>query len=969
MERRKRHPVASPFPRRSRGAAVAGILAAGGAFAGLVGPLPDPTPEQLLLLAVASAITGTLTFVALAQAQNVPSRTGRRSSAHPHDVLLSFMAVDRAWAEWVQEALEKANLRVCLQRWDFWPGQNLTTRAEEALRQADVVIVIASRAFAAASYAGITWTRAIAPQRSGRDRLLVLQVHPIDRARLDQDPELDIAGLSPDAVADGLLALLAQHGVGSVEPPASESTPGTSIRFPAWGPETWNLPARNPHFTGRDELLDELRQALLQPSSNPMVQGRALHGLGGVGKTQIAVEYAHRYASSYDLAWWIPAEQDASIANALRGLAGQLGVREDAEQDEMLVALWEGLRRTGCWLLVFDNAEDARELERSWPRSGTGHVLVTSRNPAMGGLVPTILVPPLSPDEATAFLQKRTGSEDVVSATGVAEDLGYLPLALEQAGAYVEEMRTSLPEYRERLKERASEHRDRLEERTPDVFAVGQPSYYEQTVRTTWSMAQERAEAEAPAALDLLTLCSFLAPEDIPRDLGLEHAEQLPPRAQRELGTALGHDLAVRALSRFSLIDADADAVSVHRLVQTIVRDSLDPEQERMWAEVAVRVLHAAIPERRDSSTWPRRARLLPHVVAATERAQALGVAADETGFLLQWTGEYEHERGQFLEAKEHLEEALALRRRTHHERHINVAATLNSLARLEYHLAHLERARAYTEDALAIRRDLLGEDDPQVADSLSHLGRVLRELGDFPNARKVAHESLDIRLRLKVQDHAKVADCRHLLGVIMWRQGDLTGARHQHQQALDLRETHCGQDSVEAAASLKHLGLVHREVGAATGRRAELEVARTLFERALTIFEGTYGSDHVDTADLQSNLGGILRRMGELRPARSLLEKAIATREATVGRDHPDVGGSLVELGGVLRGLGDRHSAKAVLERALGIYERTYGPKHPYVAEALEALGPVVRDLGDTASADALAARARQVREGRAAG
>lgn len=947
MEGRRRHLLRSWTRRLAP--ATAGLAAGVAMFVGAAPTIGDP-----VLLAVASVSSGAATFIGLAigaaQQANPPSQAGRRRSSRPHDVFLSYMAEDRGWAEWTQEALKQAGLRICVQRWDFRPDQDLAARAEDALREAELVVVIASKDFVALAHAGATWTGAVMRRRKGRDRLLVLQVQPLELDRLEPEPDLDIGGLSPDEVAGRLVALLAQHGVEPVEPTAGKPQTGTPARFPPWGPTISNLPARNPNFTGRAELIERLRLTLVQGSSAAVVQGQAIHGLGGIGKSQIALEYSHCYASSYDLAWWVPAEQDASIANALGGLARTLGVREDAEQDEMLVALWDRLRRSGNWLLVFDNAESTPGLERYWPSSGVGHVLVTSRNPAMRGLAPTIAIPELSAGEAAAFLQKRTGTDDVATATLLAEDLGFLPLALEQAAAYLEETKISMALYRERFRERGS-----------DVFAVGQPHAYKQTVATTWSMNLEQAKVDAPAALDLLTLCSFLAPEDIPRGLAPDHANRLPLQARLDLGDSMGHDVAVRALSRFSLIAADGETLSLHRLVQLVVRESLDPEHERTWAHVAVCVLRDAFPRERDSGTWRVRARLLPHVVTATDTAQVLGVAAEETGVLLQAAAEYLHERGQLLDAQKRFEAALAIRSGKHGERSIQVAETEHSLGRLAYHLADLTSARQHTERALALRRELLGDNHPQLADSLTHHGSVLRELTEFPEARANTEEALRIRKFLHGPDHPKVAECLHLLGIISWRQRDLPRADKEHQQARAIRETHCGADSVDVAGSLKHLGLVHTDMAA--GDPAELRVAQDFFERALVIFADAYGADHPDTADLQSNLGGVLGQLGELPRARSLLEQAIATRESTVGRDHPDVAGSLTKLGSVLCELGEKASAREVLERALGIFESRYDAGHHYVADAVEALAPVVRDLGDVESADALARRGQDIR------
>jgi hypothetical protein len=200
-----------------------------------------------------------------------------------------------------------------------------------------------------------------------------------------------------------------------------------------------NLPARNPNFTGRADLLDQLHQRLSpgQAAAVIQVQAQALHGLGGVGKTQLALEYAHRHKGDYDLIWWVAAEPPAAIPGQLAALARRLGLPEAAEHAETVQALWDALRQRDRWLLVFDNAEHPSDLRPWWPPDA-GRVLVTSRNPTWTGLAATVPLDVLPRAEAVAFLQHRLGRDDP-ALDQLAETLGELPLALEQAAAYLEE--------------------------------------------------------------------------------------------------------------------------------------------------------------------------------------------------------------------------------------------------------------------------------------------------------------------------------------------------------------------------------------------------------------------------------------------------------------------------------------------------------------------------------------------------
>jgi DNA-binding SARP family transcriptional activator len=268
---------------------------------------------------------------------------------------------------------------------------------------------------------------------------------------------------------------------------------GEQLSVSGQQPRISNLPARNPNFTGRDDLLDHLATHLRAGSgAAAVVQAHAVHGLGGIGKTQLAVEYAHRHTSDYDLVWWIGAEQPPAIPAQLVALARRLAIPEQTEQAETIQRLWDLLRQRDRWLVVFDNAEDHQDLRPWWPPGGHGHVLVTSRNPAWGALATTLPVDVLSRAEAVAFLQRRLDSNapaldlDLDRLGGA---LGDLPLALEQAAAYLEETASSPGAYLDLLGTHAGK-----------LFTLGHLATTEQTIATTWTVSLHHLRQHASAA-------------------------------------------------------------------------------------------------------------------------------------------------------------------------------------------------------------------------------------------------------------------------------------------------------------------------------------------------------------------------------------------------------------------------------------------------------------------------------------
>jgi hypothetical protein len=368
-----------------------------------------------------------------------------------------------------------------------------------------------------------------------------------------------------------------------IQPPSLPTTPGLTgppqpaeVRWPPPGRVISNLPPRNPAFTGRAELLDELHESLHpgQAAAVVQVQAQAVHGLGGIGKTQLAHEYAHRYGADYDLIWWIGAEQPAAIPGQLVTLARRLGIAEATDQTETIAVLYDELRGRDRWLVVFDNAEDPIDLRTWWPPD-SGRVLITSRNPAWAGLATTIALDVLPRSEAIAFLRRRLDRDDPAF-DALAAALGDLPLALEQAAAYVDQTGIAVGEYLGLLDERAS-----------DLFALGHLVTTEQTVATTWTVALRRVREQTPAAEDLLCLCAFLAADGIPRDLPAQHSEVLPERLATAVGDPLAYQQVIAALRRYSLITTTGDTFRLHRLVQAVTRYALTTEDHNLWATVA----------------------------------------------------------------------------------------------------------------------------------------------------------------------------------------------------------------------------------------------------------------------------------------------------------------------------------------------------------------------------------------------
>jgi tetratricopeptide (TPR) repeat protein len=820
------------------------------------------------------------------------------ASSSPLDVLISYATSDTRWAKWIAWQLEQAGCVVSLQGVATHQRGDTGGAMSQLRRRHGVVIAVLSPAYLLrTSLLDSCGTEAsVNPAAIEEERLLVAV-----RVAQCEPPALPGAVTYIDLVEHseeqaraeliGGLADAAPRDRATLSPMASVS--GPSPGFPGALPPVFNLPgSRAPLFVGRQRELAWLadRFGAQHPASAPPVTV-ALTGLGGVGKTQLAVEYAYAYPDRYDVVWWLRGQQAATAMADLAALVTEVGphapglVEHDIEQAAVAGRRW--LERHDHWLLVVDNVENLSDVHKLLPRSGGGHVLVTARSP-VGWAEQAEVVPVdvLDEDSATLLLLKRTKDGDEQAARALAQALGGLALALQQAAGYVSESGgLGIAKYLELYGTRSHE-----------LLARGSPPGRDDTVATTWSLSLERMAESEPAAVALLELSAFMASEDLPIELLLAHPE-LRDAQLEAVADPIGRADALAALRRYGLGSVEAGLLSVHRVLQTVIRDGLSPKGRQRVSGLAVEVLAQAFPADvwRSPRTWPTAQLLVPHVLAATTHASDLGVAPQRTSWLLDRAGSYLHVIGQYNDA-----------------------------------LPLLERALSIIEGAL-------GTDHIDVADRRNHLGELLRDLGKLAEARPLFEQALEASEVILEPDDPFIAAVRNNLGRAMLAAGDLEEANEHLALALVIAEDTFGPEDPIVGSYRNDLGAVLRE-------RGELAAARREFEQALAISVAALGHDHPQVATRRSNLGRLLWVSGQLSAARDELEEALAISRAALGADHPQVAKRRNDLGMLLSSLGEFGPASEQLKLAVDVSQRVLGPEHPSVVEYRANLNSVLR-------------------------
>ncbi|GAA2213783.1 hypothetical protein GCM10009850_092460 [Nonomuraea monospora] len=690
--------------------------------------------------------------------------------------------------------------------------------------------------------------------------------------------------LAWNATGGDEIAITGGHLAAAVRQPPRPRPPARPVR----------LPPRPPQLAGRDQTLAELHERLAGDGALPHLI--AVHGLGGVGKTSLVVEYAHRYLHEYTLVWHLPAEDTALLSAAYANLAALLAVRQATDLADPVDQVHAALAAyPGRWLLIFDNAPFAEALRAFLPPAGPGHVLVTSRSahwPFDHGLELDVL----DAEPAMAFLQARAGQEDQDGAAAVVTALGALPLALEQAGAYMADTGTTITGYHGLLQHQRS-----------TMLAQGEPWGYPSRVASTWQLAFETLAATNVQAISLIRLLACYDPDAIPYRLLLTPLEARHPQdllvtdelrtqrgrtleALRSLpGSTLGVNAAISLLRRHCLIGLPAaDRVSIHRLVQAVTLDNVSAASRAAWQRAACALLHAVFPaggeveaDAEDTANWPRFAQLLPH-------ARALLPLDDPNLCKIAWylgvSGDYRTAKLLSLQIHEH-------------------------------------------------RAGTLGPEHPRTLSIRRQLIRWLGQAGDPAAARDQAAALVPVCERVLGPEHPNTLIARHELAHWSGASGAAAATvRDQYVLLLPYVRKVLGDDD-GMTLRVRHTHAIW------TGRAGDPAGARDQLAAIHLIAEHVMGDGHPVTLHIRYALASWTGEAGDAAAARDQVTTLLPDLERLLGGEHPVTLKARHSLASWTGEAGDAAAARDQFAALLPDLERLIGPVHPTTLAARRAL------------------------------
>jgi tetratricopeptide (TPR) repeat protein len=646
-----------------------------------------------------------------------------------------------------------------------------------------------------------------------------------------------------------------------------------------------HVPRPNRLFTGRRDELDRLHTALRAGPAALIADPQALTGLGGIGKTQTAIAYIYEHWRDYNRVFWVHADTVESLSDGLAGIAEELKLLAATPGTKKLALemMHDWFRSESGWLLVLDNADDLETLAPHFPQYHAGHLIITTRVRNTLKWAAPVSVDKLAPAEGALLLLRRAGVLRVDQPLDVAppaacqaamelsSQLDGLPLALAQAGAHMAETMTGVTDYCALYRECGLRLLDSVADR----------EHVPVTVTFTLALEQmSKRSAYSKAAVEMVRLCAFLAPDAIPESVFTSfrfHENSADPPMD---GPAL-YDAISAAVCGYSLATRNPEnkTLTVHRMVQMVTRDAMSDEQRRVWMERAVQAVCAATPDF-EFEEWSLCDLLLPQWRVCADYIRESSIRTGEAAYLLYQAGRYLRARALHDEAEQCLLSALTIAEEVYAAGHKITADILDEIACLYRVLDRGRESEPLHKRAVEMVEKLEGLDSPETASKLHNMALFYFQKEEYATAEELFLRSLAIREKYPDRDHQFTAATLSQLAGVYRLKGEYEEAERYCRRALDIQESLLDPGHIEIATGCNNLALLYLTMG-------RYDEANDLYLRALRINENGRGKDHPETGHVVWGLARVCWKQHRFEESDELFRRAIQISTKHFGPQH----------------------------------------------------------------------------------
>ncbi|KAL6401658.1 putative kinesin light chain [Ilyonectria robusta] len=707
---------------------------------------------------------------------------------------------------------------------------------------------------------------------------------------------------------------------------------------------------RNHDFVGRESILHDIVNRVPPDLDNDDCQRTAIEGLGGVGKTQVALEAIYQVHEAHDCSiFWVPTINTTSFENAYREIGRQLGVPgldNDQADVKTLVKLALSDETAGPWLLVIDNADDKELLFGDeglceyLPFSRKGSILFTTRNHE----VTTHLCIPMTNIfkmaemngiEATQLLHnnlRESQTRDLKSPESLLACLAHLPLAIKQASSYMAKTGMSTAKYLDYFQ---SGDKTRSQLLSRDFEDSNRYKTTRNPIATTWIISFDHILRDAPLAAEYLKFICFLAEKNIPVSLLPRGEDDLA--AEEAIGTLKGY--------AFITEREDSSSFDIHRLVRLAMRNWLEEEGE--WTQcftIVIQQLARVYPtsQHENKEVWTE---YLPHAQASLE---GRGECKDENALhrLLVRVGNCYGYLGKLQVSMEIQQQTLELSTRVFGPEHPNTLGSMHNLAITLGKHGKYVAAKSMLRQTLEIRKRILGPEHPDTLVSMNGLAFALSSQRKYVAAERILQQTLDLQRVVLGPEHPDTLKSMHGLAVSLGLQGKYNTAEQIFQQTLDLQRVVLGPEHPDTLESMHGLAVSLEMQG-------KHNTAERIFQQTLDLQRVVLGPEHPDTLKSMHGLAVSLEMQGKHNTAEQIFQQTLDLRRVVLGPEHPDTVESMQNLAVSLEMQGKHNTAEQIFQQTLDLRRVVLGPEHPDTVESMQNLAVSLESQGKHDTAD----------------